>query len=156
MALRRIRESGDGILRKKSKEVLDINEKITSLIEDMFETMYHNNGVGLAAPQVGILKRIVVIDVGEGPIEMINPRIISAKGSQEGNEGCLSIPGVFGEVNRPAYVTAEALNRKGEKIQVEGEGLLAIAICHELDHLDGVLFTDKATSIVKSAGEEQA
>jgi len=143
MALRRIITEGDNILRLKSKEVDVINDRIKLLIDDMLETMYHNNGAGLAAPQVGILKRIVVIDVGDGPIEIINPKIIEIDGEQVAAEGCLSIPGVFGEVKRPAYVVVEALDRNGKKIRVEGKELLARAICHELDHLDGILFTDK-------------
>lgn len=144
MALRRIIKEGDKILRMKSKEVDEINDRIRMLIDDMVETMYHNNGAGLAAPQVGILKRVVVIDVGDGLIEMINPTMIDFDGEQVESEGCLSIPGIFGEVKRPAHVTVEALDRKGNKIRVEGREMQARAICHEMDHLDGVLFTDKA------------
>lgn len=143
MALRRIIKEGDKILRMKSKEVDEINDRIRTLIDDMVETMYHNNGAGLAAPQVGILKRVVVIDVGDGLIEMINPTMIDFDGEQVESEGCLSIPGIFGEVKRPAHVTVEALDRNGNKIRVEGREMLARAICHEMDHLDGVLFTDK-------------
>ena len=125
MALRRIIKEGDKILRMKSKEVDEINDRIRTLIDDMVETMYHNNGAGLAAPQVGILKRVVVIDVGDGLIEMINPTMIDFDGEQVESEGCLSIPGIFGEVKRPAHVTVEALDRNGNKIRVEGREMLA-------------------------------
>lgn len=143
MALRNIRIDGDGVLRKKSREVKEINERILTLIEDMKETMYDANGVGLAAPQIGILRRVAVIDVGEGPIVFINPEIISVKGSQIDEEGCLSIPGVQGKVKRPMNVTVKALNEHGEEYILEGEEFLARAMCHEIDHLNGVLFTDK-------------
>lgn len=143
MALRNIRFEGDEILRKKSRKVEEINERILTLIEDMKETMYHADGVGLAAPQVGILKRIVVIDVGNGPITLINPEIIKEEGSQLGYEGCLSIPEKQGKVDRPNKVTVKALNENGEEFELEGEELLARAICHEVDHLDGILFIDK-------------
>lgn len=143
MALRNIRVEGDEILRKKSRKVEEINERILTLIEDMKETMYAADGVGLAAPQIGILKRIVVIDVGNGPITLINPEIIKEEGNQVDYEGCLSIPGEQGKVERPYKVTIKALNEKGDQIELEGEELLARAICHEVDHLDGVLFIDK-------------
>lgn len=146
MALRNIRVEGDDILRKKCRKITNIDERLLTLIEDMKETMYNAQGVGLAGPQVGILKRVVVIDVGEGPITLINPEIISAKGSQIDVEGCLSIPGKQGEVERPNYVTVKALNEKGEEIEISGEGLLARAFCHEIDHLDGTLFIDKTIS----------
>ncbi|AJA48175.1 peptide deformylase 1 [Clostridium pasteurianum DSM 525 = ATCC 6013] len=143
MALRNIRTLGDNILRKKSRPIDKINDRILTLIEDMKETMYEAQGVGLAAPQVGILKRLVVIDVGEGPIVLINPEIIETKGNVLDEEGCLSIPDQQGKVERPEYVKAKALNEKGEAIIIEGRELLARAICHELDHLDGVLYIDK-------------
>lgn len=143
MAIRNIRKDGDEILRKRSKEVETINEKILILLQDMADTLYKADGVGLAAPQVGVLKRVVVIDVGEGLIELVNPVIKSQSGQQCMAEGCLSVPGIWGEVNRPTHVVVEALNSKGEKIIIEGEGLLAIALCHEIDHLDGILFKDK-------------
>ncbi|HOJ10645.1 MAG TPA: peptide deformylase [Clostridiales bacterium] len=145
MAIRKIRKDGDEVLRKKSKKVEVINDKIISLLKDMAETMYESDGVGLAAPQVGILKRVVVIDVNDdrGLIELINPEIIFSEGEQNESEGCLSVPGVYGQVKRPARVIVEALNSKGEKITVEGSKLLAVALCHEIDHLDGMLFTDK-------------
>lgn len=144
MAIRNIRKDGDEILRKKSKEVDEINEKINILLKDMADTLYKANGVGLAAPQVGVLKRVVVIDVGDGLLELINPVFKSQTGQQCMAEGCLSVPGVYGEVNRPSHVIVEALNAKGNKIEIEGEGLLAVALCHEIDHLDGILFKDKA------------
>ena len=143
MALRNIVKDGDAVLRKVSKEVDGINEKVIALLEDMAETMYKADGVGLAAPQIGVLKRIVVIDAGQGLLELINPKIIAAEGEQIEVEGCLSIPGVYGEVKRPAKVKVEAMNRKGEKVVYEGEELLARALCHEIDHLEGILFKDK-------------
>jgi peptide deformylase len=144
MAIRMIRTYGDEILRKKSRLVDEINPRILLLIKDMKDTMYSSKGIGLAAPQVGILKRIVVIDIGDGPIALINPELIEVQGSLISNEGCLSIPGVQKNVERPEKVTMRALSDAGEEIVITGEGLLARAICHELDHLDGVLFVDKA------------
>lgn len=145
MAIRQIRYKDDEILRKKCKEVTKFDEKLWILLDDMYETMQKSNGVGLAAPQVGIIKRVVVIDIGEGLIEMINPEIIDTKGSQTGGEGCLSFPGLYGEVERPNYVKAKAFDRHGKEFVVEGEQLLARAICHECDHLDGVVFTNHVT-----------
>ncbi len=144
MAVRQIREYGDEILRKKAREVEVIDDKIRELIEDMLETMHKYNGVGLAAPQVGILKRIVVIDLYDGnePLRLINPKILKTKGTQEVEEGCLSFPNQYAKMIRPEEVTAEALNEKGEKIKIKAKGLLAQAISHELDHLDGILFID--------------
>ncbi len=143
MATRRILTDGDEILRKISRPVKEIDKRTRILLDDMAETMYKNDGVGLAAPQVGILRRIVVIDIGEGLLELINPEIIYTEGSKIDTEGCLSIPGRRGTVERPAKVIVQALNRKGKPIQVTGEGLMAVALCHELDHLDGILYTDK-------------
>lgn len=144
MALRKIREIGDDILNKKCKEVTEMTLRTRQLIEDMLDTMYEANGVGLAAPQVGILKRIVVIDTtGEDPYVLINPRIVESSGEQTGQEGCLSVPGKCGVVTRPNYVKAVALNEDMEPIEVEGTELLARAICHELDHLDGHLYVEK-------------
>ncbi|EJO5347937.1 peptide deformylase [Clostridium botulinum] len=143
MAIRNIRKYGDELLRKKSRKVEKIDDRILTLLEDMEETMYTAEGVGLAAPQVGILKRVVVIDVGEGIIKLINPEIIETEGKETDVEGCLSVPGKQGEVERPYKVKVKALNEKGEEIVLEGEGLLARAFCHEIDHLDGVLFVDK-------------
>lgn len=149
MALRNIRKLGDELLRKRSREVDGINQRILTLLDDMVETMNSADGVGLAAPQVGILKRVVVIDVGEGVIKLINPEITEAEGSQYDVEGCLSVPGEQGEVERPNKVKVKALNENGEEITIQGEGLLARALCHEIDHLDGILFVDKATKLEK-------
>lgn len=143
MAIRNIRTKEDDILRKKSKVVTNIDERLLTLINDMKETMYASNGVGLAAPQVGILKRVVVVDIGEGPIVLINPEIIEKRGEAADVEGCLSVPGQQGMVKRPKYVKVKAINEKGEDIIVEGEGFLARAFCHEIDHLDGILYIDK-------------
>ncbi len=148
MALRNIRKLGDDILRKKCRPVETIDEKILTLLDDMAETMYDANGVGLAAPQIGILKRIVVIDIGEGLIELINPEITSFEGNVKDTEGCLSVPGKYGYVVRPSKVTVVALDRNGERIEITGEGMLAKAICHELDHLDGIVFVDKVTEYI--------
>lgn len=142
MAIRNIREIGDEVLTKECREVKELNDRTRQLIDDMLDTMYEANGVGLAAPQVGVLKRIVVIDAGDGPLVLINPKIIETDGSQTGNEGCLSVPGKAGNVTRPNYVKAVAFNRDMEEITVEGTELLARAICHECDHLDGKLYVD--------------
>ena len=143
MAIRNIREIGDGVLNKKCKEVKEMTPRTKELIEDMLETMYEANGVGLAAPQVGILKRIVVIDVtGEDPYVMVNPRILEVSGEQTGHEGCLSVPVKTGVVTRPNYVKAVAYNENMELYEVEGTELLARAICHEMDHLEGKLYVD--------------
>jgi peptide deformylase len=145
MALRNIREMGDDILNKKCKPVKEVNERTLDLIDDMFETMYEANGVGLAAPQVGILKRIVVIDTtGEDPILLINPEIVETSGEQTGQEGCLSIPGKAAQVTRPNYVKVRAQDINMDWFEIEGEELLARAFCHELDHLDGHLYVEKA------------
>ena len=144
MAIRNIREIGDEVLNKRCKEVTEMTERTRELIEDMLETMYEANGVGLAAPQVGILKRIVVIDVtGEDPHVLINPKIVETSGEQTGSEGCLSVPGKSGMVTRPNYVKAIALDVNMQPIELEGTELLARAICHELDHLDGHLYVEK-------------
>ena len=147
MALRNIRTEGDPILGKVSKPILEMNEKTRQLIGDMIETMYHANGVGLAAVQVGVLKRVVVIDVSENsdsPIILVNPEIIDKSGSQTGDEGCLSVPGKTCPVERAEYVKAKALDRDGNEFIIEGEGLLARCILHEYDHLEGILFIDKS------------
>ena len=145
MAIRIVREDGDEILRKKSREVEVIDEKIKQILDDMVETLHHYNGVGLAGPQIGILKRLVVIDLydDKGPIKLINPKIIKQKGEQEVEEGCLSFPNEFAKIIRPEEVVIEALNENGKKIKLKGEGLLAQAISHEIDHLEGILFVDK-------------
>ena len=142
MAVRNLRYEGDPILRKTSKEVKEITPRIRELIDDMLETMYEANGVGLAAPQVGVLKRIVVIDVGEGPLVMVNPQVVKTSGSQTGDEGCLSVPGKAGTVTRPDEVTVRFTGEDGEWYELEGRELLARAICHECDHLDGKLYID--------------
>lgn len=144
MAIRNIREIGDPILEKNCKEVKEVTPRIKELIEDMLDTMYEANGVGLAAPQVGILKRIVVIDVtGEDPYILINPKIIETSGEQTGPEGCLSVPGKSGIVTRPGHVKVQALDIHMKPYEIEGDELLARAICHELDHLDGHLYVEK-------------
>ena len=143
MALRNIRKFGDDVLRKKCREVKEVDDRLLTLIEDMKETMYEADGVGLAAPQVGILKRLFVIDIGEGPLVFVNAEIIETSGSQIDEEGCLSLPGELKEVMRPNYVRARALNEKGEQFEIEAEELLARAILHEYDHLNGTLFIDR-------------
>lgn len=143
MAIRKIREMGDDVLTKVCKEVEKVTPRTKVLIDDMFDTMYDAMGVGLAAPQVGVLKRIVTIDVGEGPILLINPEIIETSGKQTGEEGCLSVPGKSGVVTRPNYVKVRAFDEDMKEIVLEGEGLLARAFCHEIDHLDGHLYVEK-------------
>jgi peptide deformylase len=143
MALRNIRKFGDDVLRKRCREVEEIDKRVLTLIKDMKETMYDADGVGLAAPQVGVLKRLFVIDIGEGPLVFINPEIVETSGSQIDEEGCLSLPGETEEVMRPNYVRARALNEKGEEFEIEAEELLARAILHEYDHLNGTLFIDR-------------
>jgi len=142
MALRTIREIGDEVLNKVCKEVTEMTPRLSTLIDDMLDTMYDADGVGLAAPQVGILKRLAVIDVGEGPIVLINPRIVETSGEQRGYEGCLSVPGKNGIVTRPNYVKVVALDRDLNGYEIEGTELLARALCHEIAHLDGHLYTE--------------
>lgn len=147
MAIRNIRLIGDSILNKRAKEITEVNEKLIDLINDMLETMYDANGVGLAAPQIGILKRLIVIDVspeGDSPIVLINPVILETSGEQTGEEGCLSVPGKSGIVTRPNYAKVKALDVNMEEFTVEGTELLARALCHEIDHLNGELYVDKA------------
>ncbi len=160
MAIRQIREEGDPLLRKKSREVEVIDEKIVQLLDDMYETLKQSeDGIGIAAPQVGVLKRAIVIDLsdegGEGPYKLINPKIIKSKGEQVCREGCLSVPGVLGDVIRPAEVVVEALNEKGEKVKIKGKEIMAVVLCHEIDHLDGVLFIDKATEFFDAETNEE-
>ncbi len=143
MAIRIIRQDDDPILRKISRQVNKIDDKIHTLLKDMAETMYEFEGVGLAAPQVGILKRIIIIDIGEGLIELINPEIIEMQGEQVDSEGCLSLPNRTGDVIRPDKVKVKGLNSKGEEVTINGSGLLARALCHEVDHLNGILFIDR-------------
>lgn len=144
MAIREIRLSGDEILRKTSREVEEVTDKIRELLDDMVETMHKYNGVGIAAPQVGILKRVIVIDLydGEEPLQLVNPKIIKAKGKQEVEEGCLSFPNEYAKMVRPKEVTVEALDRDGKKVIITGKDLLAQALAHEIDHLNGILFVD--------------
>ena len=142
MALITIRKQGDPILTKKCRPIKEMTPKIRELIFDMLDTMYEAYGVGLAAPQVGILKRLVVIDVGDGPLVLINPEIVETDGEQTGDEGCLSVPGMAGQVTRPNYVKVRALDQNMEEIELEGTELLARAFCHELDHLDGKMYTE--------------
>ncbi|MCB2357943.1 peptide deformylase [Clostridium estertheticum] len=150
MALRQIRLFDDEILRKKSRIVELVDDKIRQILNDMAETMYNTeNGGGLAGPQVGILKRLVVIDMGQGLIKLVNPRIIKHEGIQEVIEGCLSIPDTFGKLKRPAKVTLQALNENGDEIILTGTGDLAKCFCHEIDHLEGILFTDLVTEYIK-------
>ena len=143
MALRKIREYGDEILTKKCREVKEMTPRLKELVSDMIETMYEAEGVGLAAPQVGVLKRIVVIDIGDGPVVLVNPRIVEQDGEQEGNEGCLSVPGKTGVVVRPNHVIVEGCDQDMNPVTVEGEELMARALCHELDHLEGVMYTTR-------------
>lgn len=145
MAIREIREDGDEILRKKSRIVEEVNEKIKQILDDMVETMHKYNGVGLAAPQIGILKRLIVIDLydNKGPIKLVNPEIIKEKGTQEVEEGCLSFPNLYGKIVRPAEVKVKALDENGKEIKITAKGLLAQALSHEIDHLEGILFVDK-------------
>ncbi len=156
MAIRNIRKDTDEILRKKSREVKSIDNKIRELVLDMLDTMYKNDGVGLAAPQVGMLKRIIVYDIGDGPKVMINPVITKCSGKQSEEEGCLSSPNVFGIVDRPAVVHVKAFDIDGKEISVKAKELEAIVICHETDHLDGVLFLDKAYNLYTATPEEIA
>ena len=156
MALRNIRVDDDPILRKNSRKVEAFDQRLEMLIDDMFDTMYDANGVGLAAVQVGVLKQVIVIDTGEEgeKLVLINPEIIATEGEQTGGEGCLSIPGKNGIVTRPQKVTIRALDREGKVFEKTGEDLLARAFCHEIDHLSGVLYTDKAESVQQIMEEE--
>ena len=149
MALRKIYLEKEEILHKVCRPVTDFNERLWQLLDDMAETMYHADGVGLAAPQVGILRRAVVIDTGEGLIELVKPKIVMSKGNQLEVEGCLSCPGEYGKVKRPARVKVEAQNRFGDPVEYVGTDLLARAFCHEIDHLDGIMFKDKVVEMVQ-------
>lgn len=144
MAIREVRVDGDEVLRKISRPITEMTPRIEQLIGDMIDTMYEYDGVGLAAPQVGVLRRVVVIDVGDGPMVFINPEIVEQSGEQCGQEGCLSIPGIYMNVTRPNHVVVTAKNEKMEDIRIEGDELLARALCHEIDHLNGILFKDIA------------
>ena len=142
MAIRTIRIEGEDVLRKRSKEITKFDQSLWTVLDDMKETMYNADGVGIAAPQIGLLKRMFIVDVGEGPIEFINPEIIFKKGEQVGEEGCLSIPKIYGAVKRANHVRMSAYNRNGEKFEIEGKELMARAMLHDYDHLEGILFID--------------
>lgn len=154
MSLRNIRVLGDDILRKKSRKVEVIDDRIITLLDDMEETMRSRDGVGLAAPQVGVLRRVVIVDVGDGLFEFINPEIIEQSGANTMVEGCLSVPDNIGDVTRPTKVVVRAYNRKGEEFELEAHDYFAKAICHEIDHLDGIIFVDKAQNIRSKYAEE--
>ena len=149
MAIRNILKMGEPLLNKKSKQVVDFNDRLHTLLDDMADTMYKEDGVGLAAPQVGVLRRAVVVDIGEGLIELINPVIVETSGEQTDLEGCLSVVDYIGEVTRPNYVKVKAQDRFGKDIDVEGEGFLARAFCHEIDHLEGILFVERVEDTEK-------
>ena len=155
MAIRNIVKDGDPILKKKCRPVEKFDKKLAILLDDMAETMHQANGVGLAAPQVGMLRRVVVIDVGEGVIELVNPKIVAYSGEQEGVEGCLSFPGEWGLAKRPNYVKVRAQDRNGDEFEIDGEELLARAFCHEIDHLNGVVFKDVADRMLTAAEIEE-
>jgi len=155
VAFRKIRFGEDSMLRKKSREVKEIDEKIVQLLDDMNETMVRANGIGLASPQIGILKRVIIVDVGEGLIELINPEIIEESGVQNGQEGCLSIPRKVGYVDRPEFIKVVGLNRHGESVTYEATGLLSTVFCHEIDHLNGVLFTDRCSELYEIEEDDE-
>ena len=155
MGRRTIRTEGDDILKKKARPVKEINDKITNLLDDMLETLHATNGVGLAAPQVGVLRRVAIIEHEEDFYELINPVIMSEEGTQDSDEACLSVPGYHGDVERPQSITVEALNREGESVTIAAEGHLATVFCHEIDHLDGILYLDKASNVRPIEVEEE-
>lgn len=156
MAIRKIMVLGeDDVLRKRSRRVDKFDKRLRTLLDDMADTMYKADGVGLAAPQVGVLKRAVVIDVGEGLIELVNPEIVASEGEVVGPEGCLSVPERRGTVERPERVTVKAQNRDGREVQIEATELLAVALCHEIDHLDGVLYVDKMIEDITDQDEDE-
>lgn len=155
MAIRQIRLAGDPILNKVCKEVKNITPMMELLIGDMLDTMYEANGVGLAAPQVGVLKRIAVVDVGDGPVVMVNPQILEQDGEQTGDEGCLSVPGKAGQVTRPNHVIIRALDENMEEYEMEADELLARAFCHEIEHLDGHMYTEHVTDGLHDVKEEE-
>ncbi len=155
MAIRQIRTYGDPVLEKVCRPVKEMTPRLAELIDDMLDTMYQAEGVGLAAPQVGVLRRIVVIDVGEGPIVLVNPEIVFSEGEQTGSEGCLSVPGQAGQVTRPDHVRVSALDRDMNPVEVEGTELLARALCHELDHLDGIVYVTKVEGELFDTTQEE-
>lgn len=154
MALRNVVTEEDEILQKRAKEVTAIDKKIITILDDMLETMRDYDGIGIAAPQVGVLKRMFIVEVDDKLIELINPEILETEGSQLGKEGCLSVPGIIGTVERPAYVKMAGLDRKGNRVEIEGTELTAVALCHEYDHLEGILFVDKAIELEEASAEE--
>ncbi len=151
MGIRNIRTEGDQILNAVCKDVTEINDRLLTLIDDMIDTMYENDGAGIAAPQVGVMKRVIVVGVTEEPIVLINPKLISEEGKQRDLEGCLSVPEIFGVVERPLKVVVSGITPEGEEVEIEGEGFLARALCHELDHLDGILFRDHVIRYVDNS-----
>lgn len=155
MALRKIRLSDDPILRKKSKEIGEVTDRIEVLLEDMVETMDDADGIGLAAPQIGVLRRAIVVDIGEGPMKILNPVIVDQEGEEIDIEGCLSVPGRSGTVKRPEKITVKYIDIEGKDQEIEGEGLLARAICHEIDHLEGILYIDKMIEEVEIEEDEE-
>ena len=155
MAIRNIREIGDSILSKTCRPVENMTPRIQQLIQDMLDTMYENYGVGLAASQVGVLKGNVDIDIGEGPVVMVNPQIVETSGEQTGDEGCLSVPGKTGTVTRPMYAKVKAFDENMKPVEIEGEGLMARAICHECDHLDGVLYVERMEGELRDVEYEE-
>ena len=156
MALRNIVREGDEILRKRCREVTEVDDRIRVILDDMVETMRNQNGVGLAAPQVGIMRRMFVVEAEEGDlVELINPEVVEASGAQTGEEGCLSIPGYVGTVERPEYIKVRGLDRYGQAVSHEGTGMKAVALSHELDHLEGVLYVDRATDIHEAEAEAE-
>ena len=156
MAIRKLVLEGDPLLNKVSREVTDINDRIKTLLDDMLETMHQEGGVGIAAPQVGVLRRVCIVEVDEGEVyELINPVLIESEGDQYGSEGCLSVPGYYGDVHRPQRVVVEALDRNGVKQRYEAEDFKARAFCHEMDHLDGIVYTSKADNLRKVNEEEK-
>ncbi len=155
MALRNIVVEGDGILRKRAREVTEVNDHIRMILDDMLETMREYNGVGIAAPQVGILKRMFIAEVDGETIEMINPEILEVEGAQTEDEGCLSVPGMIGAVERPTYIKMKGLNRDGEEVVIEGTGFAPIVLSHEYDHLDGILYTDKAKNVRELSEDDE-
>ncbi|HML38449.1 MAG TPA: peptide deformylase [Bacillota bacterium] len=154
MALRNIVYEGDDILKKRAREVTEVNDHIRMILDDMLETMRAYNGAGIAAPQVGILKRMFIADVGGEIIELINPEILETSGLKEEDEGCLSVPGMIGTVKRPEYIKMRGLDREGKEVVYEGTGFLPVVLSHEYDHLDGILYTDKATNLREADREE--
>lgn len=153
MSVLDIRRAGDPVLKEKAKPVDKITKTVRALLDNMTQTMHEADGVGLAAPQVGVALRVIVVDVGEGPIDLINPVIVAFEGCETGTEGCLSVPGMYGEVERYSTVTVEGLDRQGNPVSVQGSGLLARALQHEIDHLDGILFVERAQSLFRERKE---